>query len=104
MEHILKKVEHYKVWERLGFVEGEMKLKVWGGLIFVEGKQIRTIVATRTKKRACEILRMSLYEFNTYWSETGNKKELEIALKFPNTVFIAIDDREKIFKRCEVSK
>ena len=65
------------------------KLKVWGGLTFAKGTQLRTIVATTTKKRAAEILRMSLYEFNNYWSETGNDIELETALKEPEIVFVA---------------
>lgn len=64
-------------------------MKVYGGLTFIDGKQLRTIVATSTKKRAMEILDESNYSFNNYWSETSNKVETEIALKEPNTIFVA---------------
>jgi len=72
-----------------------MKLKVYAGLTFVRGKQCRTIVAAPSKKAALEALetvgagRMSMYEFTNYWSATGNKIELEVALAKPLTVFRA---------------
>lgn len=65
-----------------------MTLKVWGGWTFVNGKQVRTIVATLTKKKACELLDIPYYYFKDYWCATGNEKELEVALEFPNTVFV----------------
>ncbi len=73
------------------------KLKVWGGLL-TPGKQVRTIVATTTKKRAAELLEISLYEFNGYWCKTGNDVELKVALRKPNTVFIASSSMGKDFK------
>ena len=74
------------------------KMKVWGGLTFKNGNQMRTIVATTTKKKAMELLEMrSSYEFNNYWCEAGNDTELTIALAEPNTVFIAVDRLGKWF-------
>lgn len=80
-----------------------MKLKVYAGLTFVGGKQCRTIVAAPTKKAALEALkvcagRMSLYEFNNYWTDTGNKIELEVALAKPLTVFRASGTMNYDFK------
>lgn len=68
------------------------KLKVYGGLTFMNGEQYRTIVATTSKKKACEIVGGSLYHFNNYWSETGNKLEIEVATSQPETIFVAPND------------
>ena len=66
------------------------KYKVWGGLTVHRGKQIRTVVATKTKKKAIEIIRQINYigysYFNDYWYETGNEKELKLALAKPETI------------------
>ena len=71
--------------------------KVYGGLIMVKGKQRRTIIATRTKKRAVELLTpftiISASHFRDYWGETGNKIELSVALAEPEVVFISNDDQ-----------
>jgi len=73
--------------------------KVWGGLEFVHGKQVRTIVATYTKKRAAELLGVSMYYFNNYWTKTGNDIELEVALSEPETVFRASSSMGNDFKK-----
>lgn len=74
------------------------EVKVYGGLTFAEsGKQVRTIVATDTKKKACELLNMSIGEFNTYWSQTGNKAELEAGRTTPNKVLCATKQFSKDF-------
>ena len=73
------------------------KMKVWGGLTFKDGSQVRTIVATTTKKKAMELLEVRSHEFNNYWCEAGNHIELTIALAEPNTVFIAVDRLGKWF-------
>jgi len=65
------------------------KYKVFGGLTMKGGKQVRTIVAAKTIKQACEILNMKMSSFKSSWSETGNKIELEVALNNPEKVFIA---------------
>ena len=62
------------------------KLKVYGGMSFVDGKQVRTIVATTSKKRVVELTGNSLYYINDYWSITGNKLEVESALARPETM------------------
>jgi len=69
-----------------------MKLKVYGGPIHYKGKQCRAIVATTSQKKVVELfknrkVRISLYEICNYWCETGNEKELKIALAKPNTIF-----------------
>ena len=66
------------------------KLKVWGGLTFRGGKQVRTIIAATTKKRIMEIGRLSIYELNNYWAETGNEVELETAII--EGIWISTDD------------
>jgi hypothetical protein len=63
-------------------------LKVWGGLIFRGGKQCRTVVAATSQAKAAEALGCTLSEIRGWWAETGNKKELEVALAKPGQVFI----------------
>lgn len=58
-------------------------LVVWNGMTFDVGKQVHTIVATRTKKAAMEILRVNSHEFNNYWGETGNPGSLQAARTVP---------------------
>jgi len=63
-------------------------LTTWGGNnFFVNGQQVRVIVATTTKKRAAELLGISLYELNSYFSATGNAGEIDTAEAAPETVF-----------------
>ena len=75
------------------------KIKVYGGLTFVDGKQVRTIVATTTKKRAMELLDITITELNNYWCETGNSLELNIALNELDTVFVATSSMGRDFKQ-----
>ena len=68
------------------------KYKVWGGITHQKGNQVRTIVATTSKKRAVEILNeyghnISYYYFNDYWCKTGNKHEIKLAVSQPETIF-----------------
>ena len=56
------------------------KYKVWGGLLFKDGKQVTTIVATLTKKKALLLLNLGANYFNDHWSETGNSIQIEAAL------------------------
>ena len=51
-------------------------------------RQCRAVVAAKSKKRAAELLGMSMYTFNNYACETGNKKELEKAMAQPETVIV----------------
>lgn len=60
--------------------------KVWGGLTMQKGTQIRTVIATKTKKKAVELLNFSYNYFNDYWCETGNKNEIKLALSMPETI------------------
>jgi len=50
--------------------------------------QCRAIVATKTKKRAAELLGQTAYTFKYYTCETGNKKEVDLAMAKPETVII----------------
>ena len=63
------------------------KYKVWGGLIYGNKGAKRTIIATKTKKKAIELLELPYSYFNDYWCETGNEKELKLALSKPETIF-----------------
>lgn len=56
------------------------KFKVYGGLMFIDGQQLRTIVATTTKKMARELVGVSAHEFNNYWCETRNDQETRVAM------------------------
>ena len=68
------------------------ELKVGGGC--VTGLD-RTIVATRTKKRAIELLNISAHHFNRYCCETSNKKELEVTLNNPEVVYTRNNNSNK---------
>ena len=76
------------------------KYKVWGGLTFKKGKQVRTIIATKTKKRAKEILlefhNIKQYYFCDYWCETSNSQEIELALSKPETIFYVDNHKRRI--------
>jgi hypothetical protein len=55
-------------------------LTVWGGRWIDENhKYTRAVVAAYTKKQAMELAGISYREITDYWSETGNKTELETA-------------------------
>lgn len=62
-------------------------IKVYGGILFYKGKQARVIVATKTKKRASELFKVTYSRFKDFFCETGNKYELKFALLKPETVF-----------------
>jgi len=71
-----------------------MKLKVYGTSQWWKKDigsptcQCRVVVAAPSKKRAAELLEQSMYVFNLYTAETGNKKEVELAMAQPETVII----------------
>jgi tRNA(Met) C34 N-acetyltransferase TmcA len=50
--------------------------------------ECRAVVAAPSKKRAAELLEHSMYTFNAYASETGNDKDIELAMAQPETVII----------------
>ncbi len=68
------------------------RLKVWGGLTMTRVGQRRTVVATTNQKDAAKLIRLSLYEFRGYWTETFNKKEVTAAMSKPGVVFRATAD------------
>lgn len=67
-------------------------LKVYGTLMMRRGKQYRVVVASATKKAAYEAMsrhtKSSYKAWDAYTSETGNKKEVEVATSKPNVVWI----------------
>jgi len=80
------------------------KMKGFGGSFVINGKSQRGIIASDTIKKAVEILAIvyiPYYYFKDYWCETGNAKELKIALKQPYNLFCKdiddIDGEYKIF-------
>lgn len=75
--------------------------RVWGGMLPTREGQRRCIVATKTKKRAAELMRCSLYYFNYYISETGNDREIAIATGVPETVLVQTERHKKLFKVME---
>lgn len=60
------------------------KLKVYG--VNYDGRT-RRIVAATSQKKAAELTGVSFYSFSNYGCETGNKEEIEIAMKNPGTVW-----------------
>jgi hypothetical protein len=68
-------------------------MKVWGTDQYwtrVEGKsyQARAVVAAKTKKKAAELLGLSMYMMKNYSSVTGNDKEVAAAMEKPETVVV----------------
>ncbi len=65
------------------------KYKVYGtSHYFKNGRQHRAIVATKTKKKAAELLEQTMYSFYSYTAQTGNDKEIATAMKKLETVVI----------------
>jgi len=60
--------------------------KVYGGCFFMNGNQVRGIMAG-TQVEIAKAANMGVAYIRNYWSETGNTKELEIALKSPGVLF-----------------
>lgn len=80
------------------------KLKVFGGLTAGQGKiQVRTIIATTSKKRAAELLDVSITELSNYWCVTGNPIENALALENPEVIFQASNSTDKDFIRATAS-
>lgn len=75
-----------------------MALKVFGGMSYDDGKQVRTIVATTSKKKVSELTGVSYGEVRSNWCETNNDLELATALPYPNLVFKASNSMGKDFK------
>lgn len=59
-------------------------MKVFGGNY---NGSLHLIVAAKTKKAAAELCGVSMYHFNQFFCETGNKEQLETALAKPGQVF-----------------
>ena len=79
--------------------EKQMKtMKVFGGLVFRGSRQVRTIVAAKSKTKAAEAVHETLHQFRSYWCETGNATELSIALARPGQVFMASGAMGKDFR------
>lgn len=68
------------------------KLKVYGGSCCGNHREI---VATRTKRKAMELFGISYSHFKDYYSETGNKNEIEIATSKPNIIFRTKDNSSR---------
>ena len=64
------------------------EMKVYGGRVEYLGENRRAVVATRTKKRAIELIGCSRGEFDGYWTETHNAEEISDALFFPEEVIV----------------
>ena len=83
-------------------------LKVFAGLESVRGaKQARVLVAATSQQAAVEALRAcgmhtTRRTIGQYWSVTGNKRECELALSAPGTVFASSGIDEDDFERLPV--
>lgn len=65
------------------------KMKVFGGAMFVRGhRQMRAVVACTSQKAAAAVTGQTLGEIRTYWCETGNAVEVELALSQPGVIFV----------------
>ncbi|WP_020190761.1 hypothetical protein [Pseudomonas putida] len=74
-----------------------MALKVFGGLKQVQGKQLRTIIAASSQKKAAELLEVSVSYLKDYFAVTGMAAEVEAALAIPGVVLQATGERSKEF-------
>lgn len=70
-------------------------MKVFSGLYSIalasdesHHAQHKAVVATTSQKKAAEIVGVSLRDIATYWSLTGNKDDIAIALARPETLMI----------------
>ena len=80
------------------------KLKVYGGLMARRGKiQVRTIIATTSKKRAAELLGVSIATLNGYWCVTGNPIETTLAMANPEIIYQARSSLDKNFIKAEAN-
>ena len=73
-------------------------MKVFGGITFQNGKQVRTIVAATSQKKAAALVSVSMHHFRDYWRETGNTHELETALPHPDVIFVSSSIQDKDFR------
>lgn len=64
------------------------ELKVYGGLIHA-GRQRRTIVAAKSRAEVCRLTGLSDSQIKGYWSVTGNKAEIDLAMSRPGVVFMS---------------
>jgi hypothetical protein len=64
------------------------ELKVYGGMTFQGGEQVRTIVAATSWVKAAEATGMKVAYIREYWSITGNKDEIDAAMKSPGVPII----------------
>ncbi len=94
---MLRRLSLKECWQQRKGRFNMKTLKVWGGLTFRGCTQCRTIVATYTKKKACELVNISIGELNDYWSETGNEIELKLALANPEIVFVELNNYKQDF-------
>lgn len=69
------------------------KLKVYGGDVIIGHTQVRAIVATTSKEKVAEIVGITLYEIKTYWSDTRNESEVEVAMSNPGVMYIHHEER-----------
>jgi len=63
------------------------KLKVYGGITYGAEGQFRTVVAATSKSKAASILNITIYQMNSWWTETFNKYEVEAAMSEPGAIF-----------------
>lgn len=62
--------------------------KVYGGNRMDRGVQVRVIIATTSMAKAALAAGVSLGYVKTYWSVTGNEKEISMATAKPDTLII----------------
>jgi hypothetical protein len=76
------------------------KLKVYGGITYGAEGQFRTVVAATSKSKAASILNITIYQMNSWWTETFNKYEVEAAMSEPGAIFSKpLDGRDPFVKQ-----
>lgn len=65
------------------------KLKVYHGCSFLKGVsgQIDILIATSSQKKASELIGVGISTIRNYFSQTGNKETIDIAMTKPETIF-----------------
>ncbi len=63
-------------------------MRVYGGWLFIKGSQVRCLVATTSQQNVATITKQPMSFIRAYWAITGNKEEIELAMKKPESLII----------------
>lgn len=62
------------------------KLRIYTGWLKHNGQQAQAIVSAYSIQEAARIADVTPYDIRTYWLETGNQEDIQLALQNPQTL------------------